>query len=54
MKTNKFPLGTSLIEKIKSLYWKLRGCDHNGSFCLDIGEPGEYEYWYCFRCNTKL
>lgn len=51
-KFTNFPLGTSFLEKLAIIYWRLRGCDHNTNAYLDIGDE-DHAYWYCFRCGTR-
>ena len=42
------------VNRLSVLFWRLWGCDHNGQFCLDVGDPGEHFSWHCFRCDSKL
>lgn len=49
-----FPAGINWFNKLVAILYRIKGCDHDGPFCIDLGEPGETVYWYCFRCMTKL
>ena len=50
---NGFAWGQSWLEKLAVVFWRIRGCDHDGNFCVDIGDE-EHQVWYCFRCDTEL
>jgi hypothetical protein len=48
-----YRLGINWIEKLKIVFWRVIGCNHDTPACLDLGDE-DHEYWYCFRCRTKL
>jgi len=50
---DKFPLGITFWEKLVSTWYRIVGCDHDGNFCIDIGDEDRGTYYYCFRCNKK-
>ncbi len=48
-----FALGTTFIDKVVAVWYRIFGCDHEGSFFIDVGDE-EHEDWYCFRCNRSI
>lgn len=48
-----FFLGSSKLEKIAAIFFRLFGCNHPDPYLQDLGDE-EHRYMYCFRCQRRV